>query len=297
MRFFYDEKGNVLGSIGIIRDISKHKQFEDELRASSEYLKNIFSTSVDGIIIADSEGKIVTVNKAVEKLFDCSSDQLVGKHTSEMEYYEVESQMSGIELMEFLFSKGTFSGVERTVKKLDETTVDDEMNIALLKDDKGNMTGSVASIRDITARKRAEEALLESEEKYRGLVNNIGIGVSLISPNMEILALNNQMQRWFPEVDVSKKPICYKTFNNPPREEVCSYCPTAKTLKDGKVHESITDTPKGDKTVHYRIVSSSLKDNEGKITSAIEMAEDITEQQARETGQDLIDQQAELIFV
>jgi len=84
---------------------------------------------------------------------------------------------------------------------------------------------------------------------------------------LEILALNNQMQQWFPETDVSKKPICYKTFNNPPRERVCSYCPTFKTLQDGKVHESITDTPQDDKIIHYRIISSPLKDQEGKITS------------------------------
>jgi PAS domain S-box-containing protein len=126
----------------------------------------------------------------------------------------------------------------------------------------------------------AEVALLESEERYKGLVNNIGIGVSLISPNMEILSLNNQMQQWFPEADVSKKPICYKTFNNPPKERVCSYCPTFKTLQDGQVHESITDTPQDDKVLHYRIISSPLKDKKGKITSAIEMVEDITEQKA-----------------
>jgi PAS domain S-box-containing protein len=262
------------------QEITERKKAEKEIQKTKESLENIFMTSVDGIMIADSEGKISAVNKAAEKIFDCSSDQLIGKHTSELEYHEVEFQISGIELMERLMSEGTISGVERTVKKPDGTTVVVEMNIALLKDDEGSMKGSVASIRDITDRKKAEEALLKSEEKYRGLVNNIGIGVSLISPNMEILALNNQMQQWFPKANVSKKPICYKTFNNPPREKVCCYCPTFQTLQDGQIHESITDTPQGDKNIHYKIISSPLKDKEGKITSAIEMVEDITEQQA-----------------
>jgi signal transduction histidine kinase len=100
------------------------------------------------------------------------------------------------------------------------------------------------------------------------------------------------MQQWFPEADVSEKPICYRTFNNPPRERVCSYCPTFKTLKDGQVHESITDTPHGDKITHYRIVSSPLKDEEGNITSAIEMVEDITERKVAQ--EKLLDYQKQL---
>jgi signal transduction histidine kinase len=94
---------------------------------------------------------------------------------------------------------------------------------------------------------------------------------------MEILSLNNQMQQWFPEADATKKPFCYRTFNNPPRKEPCSYCPTIQTLRDGQIHESITDTPRGDKIIHYRIISSPLKDRDGRVTSAIEMVDDITE--------------------
>jgi signal transduction histidine kinase/GAF domain-containing protein len=130
---------------------------------------------------------------------------------------------------------------------------------------------------DITGHKEAEEVLSESERRYRTIVDNIAIGISVISPNMEILALNAQMKRWFPDVDVSRKPICFKAFNNPPRESVCSYCPTHKTLADGLVHESITSTPMGDKTVHFRVISSPIKDKDNKVIEAIEVVEDVTE--------------------
>jgi signal transduction histidine kinase/putative methionine-R-sulfoxide reductase with GAF domain len=98
----------------------------------------------------------------------------------------------------------------------------------------------------------------------------------VISPKMEILALNAQMKKWFPNIDVSKRPICFRAFNNPPRDDVCSYCPTCKTLKDGQVHESITDTPMGDRTVNFRIVSSPIRNRDGKVIEAIEMVEDVT---------------------
>jgi signal transduction histidine kinase len=119
---------------------------------------------------------------------------------------------------------------------------------------------------------------VESEETYRGLVDNIAVGVALISPDMEILTLNNQMKKWFPRIDPSLRPICYRSYNDPPRNEPCAYCPTIKTLKDGQVHESTTETPAGDEIIHYRIISSPVKDDKGNVVAAIEMVEDITEQ-------------------
>ncbi|MEQ8188061.1 MAG: ATP-binding protein [Candidatus Eremiobacterota bacterium] len=136
--------------------------------------------------------------------------------------------------------------------------------------------------REENERKKAEDMLKESEEKYRGLVDNIGIGVALISPDMEILALNKQMKSWFPHIDVSAKPVCYKKFNNPPRENICSYCPTYRTLQDGQVYESFTETPAGEKTITYRIISSPVRDKDGTIKAAIEMVEDITERKKAE---------------
>ncbi len=132
-------------------------------------------------------------------------------------------------------------------------------------------------LKEIEERKKTEEALRASEDKYRSVVDHIGIGVSLISPDMEIVTLNNQMKKWFPDIDVSKNPLCYEAFNNPPRETLCSYCPTIRTLQDGQVHESITETPAGNEIRHYRIIASPIKDRYGRVLSAIEMVDDFTE--------------------
>ena len=109
------------------------------------------------------------------------------------------------------------------------------------------------------------------------MVDNIGIGISLIGPGMKILTLNEQMMRWFPDIDVSGRPICYKTFNRPPRTSICDGCPTAQTLQDGKVHQTVTETPQGGSIRHYKIISSPIKNGTGDVTAAIEIVEDITE--------------------
>jgi PAS domain S-box-containing protein len=197
MVFLFDSKGEKNGAFAIIRDITERKKEEREIQRTNDYLENIFRTSVDGIIIGDAEGKIAAVNKAAERIFGSSSDQLVGKHTAEMEYSEEKFQIPGTELIERLLSYGTITEVERTMKKPDGTTVVVEMNIALLKDDEGNMTGSVASIRDITDRKKAEKALKASEEKYYNLIENANDAIISTKLKGKIVGIKKKAEKMF----------------------------------------------------------------------------------------------------
>ncbi len=157
-----------------------------------------------------------------------------------------------------------------------------ENTMVPVKNNDGEVIGVVELLRDITKSMLTSRELLESEERYKSVVENIGIGVSLISPDMEIMTVNKQMNKWFPHVDVSKRPLCFQEFNDPPRNEICPYCPTYKTLRDGKVHESITDTPLGDEIRNYRVISSPIINWEGNVTAAIEMVEDITDRRRKE---------------
>jgi signal transduction histidine kinase/ActR/RegA family two-component response regulator len=94
---------------------------------------------------------------------------------------------------------------------------------------------------------------------------------------MEVLELNHRMREWFPAIDPDQHSICYRAFNDPPRDAVCDYCPTQKTLQDGLAHEATSQTPQAGGTRNYRIVSSPIFNASGEVTAAIEMVEDITE--------------------
>lgn len=130
---------------------------------------------------------------------------------------------------------------------------------------------------ELSERNRVENALRESEAKMRTILDNIGIGIALISPDMETLEINRQMHKWFPATNLSKHPLCYRAFNDPPREAICEYCPTCKTLKDGLVHETTTTATKTGIERNFRIISSPIFNMSGKVTAVVEMFEEITQ--------------------
>lgn len=125
---------------------------------------------------------------------------------------------------------------------------------------------------------RVNTQLKMSEAHYRSVYENVGIGIATISPDMEILSMNNQMKEWFPNIDLAKKSVCYKSFNDPPRDAICDPCPVSETLADGQTHTANINTPCGKRVNHFRIVSTAIKDEMGNIVGAIEMVDNITSQ-------------------
>jgi len=241
-----------------------------------ETLRSIFAASPEAIVVTDLGGKLIECNHKALGVYGVSAkEELIGKSCLEL-IAPRDRQRARADLDEAR-ERGSEGKVEYAILRKDGSDYAAEASTSVVRDASGKPTYLIGVLRDISERKKVEEALNGSERKYRSVVDNIAIGVSMIGLNMEILALNRQMQKWFPNVEVSKKPLCYEVFNNPPRKDVCSYCPTCKTLQDGQVHESITETPMDGKIVNFRVISSAIKDKHGKVVAAIEMVDNVTE--------------------
>lgn len=246
------------------------------LKKDEEQLRSVFVASPDAIVVTDLNGRIVECNQAALEMFGTkANEELVGKNS--LELIAEKDRERALENLKKTFEQGVTKNVEYTLTTKDGREYSAELSASVVRDASGVPTSFVGILKNITERKKVEEALSESERKYRSVVDNIAIGVSVIGSNMEIVALNRQMRRWFPNIDVSKKPICYRAFRKPPRKSACPNCPTCKTLQDGKVHESVADTPMGNRVVNFRVVSSPIKDQNGKVVAAIEMVDDVTE--------------------
>jgi PAS domain S-box-containing protein len=264
---------------GTLGAFIQYRRADEALRKTEQTLDAILFASPVGIALFRN-GTLGWANNAMCTMLGYEEGSLLGKN-AEILYADVEEyQRVGCELYSEIAKKGIGQVQTRWVTK------DGKIIHCYLQakpfDARDPSQGVIAAVMDITTFKEAEERLRLTEAKYKSVVDNIATGVALISPNMEIITLNREMMKWFPNIDPSKRPLCYRSFNNPPKQGVCSYCPTFQTLRDGEVHEAVTETPAGGETRHYRIVSSPLKDPNSKIVAAIEMVEDITERRRAE---------------
>ena len=80
----YNKKGEVIGAFGVIRDITDRVKAERETKEAKQFLENIFKTSLDGVMVTDSQSVITMVNEAIEKMLGYSQDELIGRYTREL---------------------------------------------------------------------------------------------------------------------------------------------------------------------------------------------------------------------
>ena len=170
----YLHKPSIKGIILNIRDITDRKQAEKALRDSEKNYRTLAETINDVTFVLDLEGKFTYVSPAVEKLTDYSWQDFLGRPSTEFiapEY--VESTVDR-------FKKGLagkdLSLYEIEIIHKDGGPVPVELNVASLQDVTGNTTGRIGVARDITDRKQAGEALRESEERYRAIIEGMEDG-------------------------------------------------------------------------------------------------------------------------
>jgi PAS domain S-box-containing protein len=126
-------------------------------------------------------------------------------------------------------------------------------------------------------RQQAEEALRESEERYRSLVENIDLGITLIGRDHRIIMTNAMQGRMFhkPASEFIGKN-CFEEFEQ--RDAVCPHCPGVEAMTTGCPATVETSVIRDDGSVNFaRIQAFPVLDAEGTPTAFIEVVEDITE--------------------
>jgi len=164
----FDSQGNTVATFGVARDITERKRAEEELIR----LSNAARMSTDSIVISDLEGKIIDVNEATLKMYGTEDkEDLIGKDSIGL--IAPEDGKKALEGMEEALKEGYSKSREYHVITKNGSRIPVEINSAVMKDREGKSIGFVGITRDITERKRAEEKLLESEIKFRTLVEHL----------------------------------------------------------------------------------------------------------------------------
>ena len=162
-----EKSGEPTGFVAVARDITERKKMEEELIRLSDAVR----MSTESIVITDVEGNIVDVNEATLKLQGTQNkDDLVG--LKPFDTIVPEDQVRAFTDLANVLEQGCAKEVQYHVMTRDNRRLLVETNASLMKDRNGVPIGVVAVTRDITERNRMEEALRQSEEQFRALVDN-----------------------------------------------------------------------------------------------------------------------------
>ncbi|HWR26163.1 MAG TPA: PAS domain S-box protein, partial [Methanosarcina sp.] len=169
-----NDDGKIIGCVLTLTDITERKKAEEILGYHASLVDNISEAAIS----TDPDFNILTWNKAAEKMYGWEAAEVLGKPSTlylKTEYLDNTTQE---DIIRQLNEKGFWKG-EVIHRRKDGTPIYISASISILKDNAGKSTGVIAVNSDITERKQAEEALKESEERYRLLFETITEGFAL----------------------------------------------------------------------------------------------------------------------
>lgn len=191
-----DEAGEIVRYDGILLDITERTRVENALRESEERYRLIAENTVDAIWVMDLDMRFTWVNRAVERITGYTRDEWTGSRLAEHttpDKFELMAEMVRNSMDLETPSEGTV--FETTIIHKDGHDVPVEIASRMIFDERGTPLELQGVTRDITERKRAEEALRESEERYRELVQNANDIIYTLTPDGTVVSINGAVER------------------------------------------------------------------------------------------------------
>lgn len=186
----------------IVQEETKRKAAEEVLFEAQQRFSDIINFLPDPILAIDREGKVIAWNKAIEEMTDCPAEKMIGKGNYEyaIPFYgtrrpilvdfvtawneEIEKQYS------FIKKEGDILFTETAVPYVRGQNRILAGKASPLYDTQGNIVGAIESIRDMTDRRQAEEALRESENRFRAIFNSSFQFTGMMTPDGVLMEAN-----------------------------------------------------------------------------------------------------------
>ena len=203
----------IIGTVVTFLDITKRKQEEEALKEREERLRSITSSINDAIVMVDGEGKVTFWNKTAEKIFQYSSDEIIGEHLHDRiippEYRD--AHINGLE--EFrMTGQGAAIGNTVELEGLRKNGEKFPLELSLSAIKIKEAWHAIGTIRDLTERKQAEEELRSSKEQLSRIVETVAEGLYIVSPEGRIIFANRAAEKIF---GMPREELYKRTFNDP----------------------------------------------------------------------------------
>jgi len=270
------------GMVATYRDITARIRREDALRESEARLRAIFNSAGLGIVLFTPDGRIVQVNRAFEIFLGYSAAELVGKHNY-FYTHPAEIENTGRRFVKLVAGQvGTYSVAKRYRRKTGEE-VWGRLTMSVVMEKEGRAQLLLGMIEDITAQRRAEDALRASEERFRRTFEAAGIGMALMDGQGRLVEVNPafaRMHGYSPDELIGRP---HTDFTPEEEHELAAENLAALTAGDltSMVREKRHKHRTGG-TIWGRVTVSTMPGPDASSTYLLSMFEDITEQKAAE---------------
>lgn len=304
-RPIFAEDGRFKGSFAVVTDITSRKQAEAELSAAYAQLEKrvedrtaelmeayqelkilnerlreyrnrasiMFDSMRDGIVTLDRTGRITSINRAITEVGGYSEEDVVGKRFSILKIFPPDS-LAKISAAFAQRIKGRETPpYEVQIKTKKGDMIDLEIHGSPLKE-KGKVVGAVATLRDISERKRTESALKKSEEKFRALFEHIP-GIAFVIDGDTRLIAANTLRKSILGDDIGLKALERRGVS--PETRKFWHAVETQVIESGWpawYTEIVRDPDK--ETRYYENRLRPIK-KDGKVTMVIGVAYDITQ--------------------
>jgi len=271
-------------AVGIIRDISGRKRDEKSLRDANELLERVFSTMHVLIAYMDRDFNFIKVNRAYAEADQRAPDFFPGKNHFEL-YPNEENEAIFRKVVEtgepyFVFERP----FEYPLNPERGTTYWD-WSLVPLREPDGNVAGLVFTLLEVTDRKRAEDALWESERKFRGIFDSTFQFSGLITPEGNVVEINRTALDFAGLVpsDVINRPFWETGWWKASAEARETLKAAIAQASEGKFVRYETDIlGEGRKTATIDFSIKPIRDYAGRTTHLIVEGRDITERKEME---------------
>lgn len=189
-----DESGAMTHMQGIIIDITEGKKSEIALCESEELYRTLVMASPNAITATDLKGRVLEVTlKTLELHGFHNSDDIIGKNA--LDFIAPEDREKARSDFIKIYEIGYINDAEYTFLRNDGSRFLGELNVAIVRNAEGKPKGFISTTRDITDRRRFENDLLESEEKFRQFFENEPDYCYMLSNDGRILDVNSAALR------------------------------------------------------------------------------------------------------
>ncbi|MFI5379251.1 MAG: PAS domain S-box protein [Tepidisphaerales bacterium] len=195
-RLTFDSRNRPIRMIGTIQDITERKQAEEALRKSEERYRRLHETMTDCFVEVDMAGRIRAVNSSYLQMLGYTLEEVCRLHYEDLtppRWHDFERHIVDTQIL----PQGYSEVYHKEYIRKDGTIFPVELRTYLLKDDQGRPEGMWAVVRDITERKRVEQALYNSEAALRAMVDANPHIVALLDDQGVVLAANQVVARGF----------------------------------------------------------------------------------------------------